>query len=281
MDNSINRNDFLKEEKKMSSSYNIPCINNIRYIQAFSKPFKILNSSLYLTVLTCCCVIQTTISLSHPHSYYFHHHQQHQKISSRIHKNNRRVYQPSITHSFSSSSSSKSTQLSLYWGSDDDNLEPIQGQDRFKACIPYILPLLDMDSFSIYLSNRFTIFHTFHDGMIQPLVQYVITFPWLTLILFLVFTLGTRSATYLSRHIRFNAQQAALIDVALVLPMSLGQVFTDMDIPYVYREIGSNTVYFTFIFMIGYCIWKNILLGKKPNQIPWISDIAELMTGPF
>jgi len=171
------------------------------------------------------------------------------------------------------------TSLSLYWGSDDE--EPLRGGDRLKACIPYLLPFLDMDTFSHYLCLRFSFLSTLHDVLIEPLVQYMIQLPWLSILLFLTFTLGTRSATHLPRTVRFNAQQAALLDVGLVIPMAFAQVFSqENQIPYSLKEVSCNTVYFTFLFLLGYCIWSNGN-GKKPNQIPWISETAELMTGPY
>jgi hypothetical protein len=175
-----------------------------------------------------------------------------------------------------------STAVHLYWGSDDDNT-PISGQERLKSCIPYILPIIDLDPFSNYLCRRFSLLSSIHDILLDPLVQLFYRLPWLSILVFLAFTLGSKSATYLHRRVRFNAQQAALMDVALVIPQSIAQVYSTANhdwIPVWIEESSCNTIYLTFIFIIGYCFYCNGR-GKKPVEIPWISDWAQLMTGPY
>lgn len=86
----------------------------------------------------------------------------------------------------------------------------------------------------------------------------------------------------LSREVRFNAQQAVLIDAALILPTLIGDAVSDADanFPRALMEPCSNFVWFAYASMVIYCVASN-LRGKKPDQIPFISGTADYMAGPF
>lgn len=84
----------------------------------------------------------------------------------------------------------------------------------------------------------------------------------------------------MSRNVRFNAQQAVLIDVALILPTIVQQGFADVDVPRVYAEIGCNFVWYAYMSAVVYSVAMN-LRGRKPDGLPILSGFAEQMTGPF
>jgi len=85
----------------------------------------------------------------------------------------------------------------------------------------------------------------------------------------------------MSRLVRFNAQQAVLLDVALILPTWLAQaVSRSGDVPRVVDEAGCNFVYYVLMAGVLYSCWCN-LNGKKPDEIPYVSGAAEFMVGPF
>jgi hypothetical protein len=84
----------------------------------------------------------------------------------------------------------------------------------------------------------------------------------------------------MSRVVRFNAQQAAIIDVALVFPELIAGSMQALDLPRALLEPCSNFVYYTYMTMVLYSVYSN-LRGQKPNQIPWISEAAEMAVGPF
>ena len=67
--------------------------------------------------------------------------------------------------------------------------------------------------------------------LLGPLENIYHAIPFAGLILFLGLTLGTRNMTGLNRNIRFNCQQAALIDVALIFPELIGVSFGRMNLP--------------------------------------------------
>ena len=167
-----------------------------------------------------------------------------------------------------------STALSM-WGNDDE----IEGQDRIKSCIPYLLPLIDGDHFAKYINMRFPPLGALDSVTIAPLAHIVESVPFFSLILFLVLSLGTRGAN-LSRPIRFNAQQAVLIDVALVFPELIGSAFEGQRQFAPLMEPCSNFIFYCYMGACLYSIASN-LRGKTPDGIPFISNAAMMATGPF
>lgn len=163
------------------------------------------------------------------------------------------------------------------WSQDEE----LQGSDRIKACVPYILPLLDGDKFGHYiLYDRFPVLGEINDILLGPLLNIQQKVPFLGVGLFVLLTLGTRFNTEISRNVRFSAQQAALIDVALIFPELIGSSFAEEPLPRSIMEPCSNFVWYAYMTAVVYSIYSN-LRGKKPDQIPWISPSADLMVGPF
>jgi hypothetical protein len=162
------------------------------------------------------------------------------------------------------------------WSGDDE----LVGSDRLKACFPYILPMLDLDQFGVYIYDRIPPLGAIDDFVLGPLVNIYHAVPFLGITFFLALTLGTRGATDMSRGVRFNAQQAAMIDVALVFPELIASGFQEDPLPRYLAEPCANFVYYAFMTAIIYSIYSN-LQGKKPNQIPYISDFADMAVGPF
>ncbi|KAL3928442.1 MAG: hypothetical protein SGBAC_012650 [Bacillariaceae sp.] len=166
--------------------------------------------------------------------------------------------------------------LNSMWSSDDE----IEGIDKFKSCVPYMLPLLDGEIFGKYIYERIPPLGFLDSLFIGPLYESYSQVPFFSTIIFIGLTLGTRGNTDMSRNLRFNAQQACLIDIALIGPEIIGDGFNGEDIPRWLQEPCMNFVWYFYMSMVLWSIFKN-LQGKKPNQIPWISEYAEFMVGPF
>lgn len=169
----------------------------------------------------------------------------------------------------------RTSELQMAWGNDDE----ISGPDRIKSCIPYMLPILDGDQFGRFIYQRIPPLDVLDQILLQPILQFYNSVPFLGLAFFLVLALGTTRNTSLSRSIRFNAQQAILIDIALIFPEILYSVTPD-NLPLLIVEPATNFVYYAYISAVLYSIISN-LRGVKPNQIPIISDAAEMAIGPF
>lgn len=162
-----------------------------------------------------------------------------------------------------------------------DDEGDIRGPDRIKSCIPYVLPLIDGDSFGKYVYERFPPLGTLDYVLLRPLVEAVQAAPFLSILLFVAFALGPQF-TNQSREVRFNAQQAVLIDVALIFPQLIGEAVAEADanLPRTVMEPCSNFVWIGYASMVVYCVASN-LRGKKPDQIPFISGAADYAIGPF
>jgi hypothetical protein len=141
------------------------------------------------------------------------------------------------------------------------------------------LPLLDGDIFGQYIYQRVPPLKFLDDLFIAPLVSIFQSFPFLGLILFLLLSIGSRNVDGMSRAVRFNAQQAVLIDIALIFPTLIGEGL-DGFVPRMYEEMGHNLVYYFLMSSLVYSVVMN-LRGKKPNGIPYISPAADYITGPF
>jgi len=163
------------------------------------------------------------------------------------------------------------------WNKDDGNID---GIDRVYACIPYLLPLLDGDHFGRYVYNRIPALGYADAILLRPIENVYEQIPYASLIFFFALTLGSRNLTNISNGVRFNAQQAALIDIILVFPELFGALTGGMNIPRYVMEPSSTFVYYTYMACIIYSFVSN-LKGEKPNKIPFISQAAEANTGMF
>jgi hypothetical protein len=168
------------------------------------------------------------------------------------------------------------TALLGMWSQNDD----IQGADRIKACVPYLLPLMDGDHFGRFIYDRFPPLGVLDELTIGPLAELGHKIPFLSLGLFVALTLGTRFNTDMGRNLRFSAQQAALVDVALLFPELIGSGFEADPLPRYIAEPCSNFVWYAYMSVVIYCVYSN-LRGKKPDQIPFLSSTADLLVGPF
>lgn len=86
----------------------------------------------------------------------------------------------------------------------------------------------------------------------------------------------------MSYNVRYNTQIAICIDIALILPELFGSIFYDVPgIPQLLIEGSYNFVFYTYMSMIIYSLYMNLIRQKIPNNIPYISQFAEILTGPF
>jgi hypothetical protein len=121
---------------------------------------------------------------------------------------------------------------------------------------------------------------TLDDMLLGGLEHLHHSIPFLSTTLFILLTLGTRFNTEISRNVRFSAQQAALIDVALIFPELIASGFEEDPLPRAIAEPCANFVYYAYLTAVVYCLYSN-LRGKRPDQIPFISPWSDLMVGPF
>ena len=105
---------------------------------------------------------------------------------------------------------------------DDSSDAPLE---RVLAAAPYIFPLLDGLRYGRFLFRQYPITQLMVSPL-APLAQIYYTVPFASLILFFAIYLGLVQQTdRWSRFVRFNAMQAILIDILLILPGVLESVF--------------------------------------------------------
>ena len=155
----------------------------------------------------------------------------------------------------------------------------IRGPDRIKSCIPYVLPMIDGDVFGKYIYERIPPLGTLDYVLLRPLVEIIQAVPFLSILLFATFALGPR-LTDQSRPVRFNAQQAVFLDVAILFPTLIGESVGEAHLPRQILEPAANLVWYACFSAVVYCVSSN-LRGKIPNQIPFFSNAADNAIGPF
>ena len=157
----------------------------------------------------------------------------------------------------------------------------IRGPDRIKSCIPYMLPLIDGDSFGRFIYERIPPLGFLDYVLLRPFVEACHAQPILSVLLFITFALGPQLLRdSLSREVRFNAQQAVYIDLALIIPILIGDAIEGEKVPIQLLEPATNFVWIAYASLVLYSI-TSCLRGKKPDQIPYISSFAEFSIGPF
>lgn len=166
------------------------------------------------------------------------------------------------------------------WDNDDqNNSDEINSvSERFKSCFPYILPILDGDHFGKFVYARVPPLGFVDAVLVRPLEQLYHAIPFAGLAFFLLLSFGVSRNQSFSRNVRFNAQQAILLDIALIFPDLLGSMGPG-GMPMFLVEPLTTFVYYFLVATVGYSVVSN-LGGKKPNQIPIFSDAAEMQIGP-
>lgn len=162
------------------------------------------------------------------------------------------------------------------WDSDDSG---ISGRDRLPACLPYLLPLLDGDKYGRYIYQQLPPLKFVDQVLLGPLLSVYNALPFASIIFFFALTFGSRNGNF-SRGIRFNAQQAILIDIALIFPDIVGSITPKGIMPQLLVEPATNFVYYAYVTCVIYSVVSN-LTGKKPDGIPVISEAAEQGIGPM
>lgn len=141
--------------------------------------------------------------------------------------------------------------------------------DRIFACLPYLLPLLDGLSFAKYLFGQFPVLKI----IFQPLAPLLLIYhgiPFMGLIIFFALYLAVVRNENISHFIRFNAMQAILLDIVLIL-CALILPILEQGIPVTFViETLFNMVFLATVAAFIYAVVQS-LMGRYA-EIPPISD---------
>ncbi|CAI5458763.1 unnamed protein product [Closterium sp. Yama58-4] len=150
--------------------------------------------------------------------------------------------------------------------------------ERIISAAVYFLPLLDGARYARFLYAQYPFTRVLLDPII-PLVQAYNSFPYAGLILFFLLYLAIIRNQNLDRYVRYNAMQAVILDILMILPSLLERLFAGNDgISLQLTIIFYNTVFLylfaCFVFGVVSC-----LLGKTP-RLPIVAEAADAQV-PF
>ncbi|CAD7700105.1 unnamed protein product [Ostreobium quekettii] len=105
---------------------------------------------------------------------------------------------------------------------------------------------------------------------IFPLYELYTSLPFGSIVIFFAIYFGIIQNVQVNRFIRFNAMQAILIDILLILPMLVEQLVRP---PLSILTAGYNTVWLYVFFCVVYGM-GSCLAGEQP-RLPLVADAAD------
>ncbi|KAL4545383.1 hypothetical protein Ndes2526B_g00058 [Nannochloris sp. 'desiccata'] len=152
---------------------------------------------------------------------------------------------------------------------------PSSVKDRVVAALPYLLPLFDGLRYGKFLFIQFPAFAAVLSPF-EPLINIYFSVPFASLAAFFAVYLGIINSPNFGRYVRFNAMQAVLLDIILILPGLLESVFKfrPMGGPGLQLYISGYNTIFIFIFAcvaygVGSC------LAGTNARLPIVADAAD------
>lgn len=152
--------------------------------------------------------------------------------------------------------------------------------ERIGASAPYLLPLLDGLVFGRFVFERAPTVAALVLPALGPLFRAYRGVPFFAFGIFFALYLLVVRNTGFSRFVRFNTQQALLLDVVLILPQLLGGAVASAGVPGWLLEAGSSTIFYAVVVSVGYAVISNAR-GEVPDQIPAVSEAVEAQIGTF
>merc|ERR1712146_588127 len=155
--------------------------------------------------------------------------------------------------------------------------EDLDIRDRLGSALVYLLPVLDGINYGHFLFSYFPEVSRPIFSIINPILAVYKANTFIPLFCYLALIYVGRNSD-LPRYTRFNIQQAVVLDVAIVLPGIILALLENA--PLYVQEPISNLFFFCLVASVGYS-WISIARGMRPNEIPIISQAAEMSVGPF
>lgn len=143
---------------------------------------------------------------------------------------------------------------------------------RIAACAAYILPLAEAFRLAYPLAVAFPIFAILF-GPVALVSELVNVFPFGSSLLLIVFIFLAQWKEQVPRLVRFNLEQAVLVDIALTIPTLILSALEYSGAPEPAVLLGGLTFLGVFAIFV-YCAATN-LEGKEPDGIPVISKTAK------
>jgi hypothetical protein len=146
--------------------------------------------------------------------------------------------------------------------------------DRFLACLPYLLPLLDGLQFSIPFFEQFPFLQPILLPLL-PLWQIYRGVPFLGLIIFFaLFLLVVRNES-VSHFIRFNTMQAILLDIVLIICALITDLVLQPALGGgLILETIYNVIFLGTVIAVVYSVIQSAL--GRYAEIPTLSDAVHM-----
>lgn len=151
-------------------------------------------------------------------------------------------------------------------------------QDRFFACLPYLLPLVEVSMLGMLFAQaaRIGLFHQFPvlqaiPQVLAPVIAIYAGFPFASLIIFILLLTLVVQNSNISHFIRYNTMQAILLDIALFL----GRIILEMVLvptlgTGLFVDTILNVILLGTLLAIGYSLVQTI--RGQYAEIPAISE---------
>lgn len=148
--------------------------------------------------------------------------------------------------------------------------------DRVVALLPYLVPLLDGLRYSRFFFQQFpeTIFLL---QPLQPLASAYYRIPFAGMISFFAIYMGLAENRQMSRFVRFNAMQAIIVDVCMVLPGMVEYVLSPGRMSGAAMEMYKlcyNVVWITVL--AAFCLAAVGCLSGQMFKLPFVGDAADM-----
>ncbi|MEZ2236782.1 Tic20 family protein [Microcoleus sp.] len=139
--------------------------------------------------------------------------------------------------------------------------------DRIFASLPYLLPLVDGLMFGRFLFQQFPFLQLLFIPL-APLMQ-IYSLPFASLVIFFALYLGVVRNENISHFIRFNAMQAILLDIVLMLCGLVLPILAKVQIAFI-AETLYNMVFLGVVAAFVYAVVQSAL--GRYAEIPPLSD---------
>ncbi|KAL9233515.1 hypothetical protein vseg_008502 [Gypsophila vaccaria] len=145
--------------------------------------------------------------------------------------------------------------------------------ERIISAVSYALPLINSLQYGRYLLTQYPTLALLFNPIL-PLFSLLKSAPYASFIAFFALYLGVVRNPGFDHFVRFNAMQALVLDVLLVLPLLLQRVFSPGPAGLGFKLMvwGHNAVFVFAVFCFVYSFVSS-LLGKTP-YLPFVADAA-------
>ena len=145
--------------------------------------------------------------------------------------------------------------------------------EKISAILIYMIPWADSLVFGNHLYNKYPFTQIFQIPAI-PVILIEKSIPFGNLLLFLAIFIGLIRNTKVSYFLRFNALQALLINICVIIINFIFQIFFGPFGSSLIIRTFSSTLLLSMFLIITYCAWS-CTKGNNPD-LPGISQATKM-----